>query len=63
MDIFINSRYFFRVDLRFPPHLSTGAKDMISKLLKHKAEDRLPLKGMLEHPWVLQHLTEEVRSK
>ncbi len=36
---------------------------MIAKLLRPRAEDRLPLKKILEHPWVLQHLSDEVRSK
>ena len=59
---FCNS-FQFRVDLRFPPHLSSGAKDIIAKLLRPRAEDRLPLKKILEHPWVLQHLSDEVRAK
>jgi len=51
------------VDLRFPHYLSTGAKDMISKLLKYQAEDRLSLKGILDHSWVKHHMTPEVRAK
>jgi hypothetical protein len=53
----------FRVDLRFPAHVSAGARDLIAKLLKYRAEDRLPLKKIMEHEWVVQHLTSEVRSK
>jgi hypothetical protein len=52
-----------RVDLKFPAHLSTGAKDLIAKLLKPRAEDRIPLRKLLEHSWILQHLSDEVRSR
>jgi len=51
------------VDLRFPAHVTSGAKDIISKLLKYKPEDRLALKSILHHEWLQQHLTPEVRSK
>jgi aurora kinase A len=51
------------VDLRFPHFLSDGAKDMISKLLKYQPEERLSLKGILNHEWVQLHLTPDVRSK
>ena len=54
---------FNRVNFRFPDYLSSQAKDLISKLLKHKGEDRLPLKQILQHSWVQQHLTEKVKSK
>ena len=54
---------FNRLIFRFPDYLSTRAKDLISKLLKHKGEDRLPLKNILQHSWVQQHLTEKVKSK
>jgi len=52
-----------RVDLRFPAHMSPGARDLVSKLLKYKADDRIPLKKILEHEWVLSHLSSEVKSK
>lgn len=46
-----------RVDLRFPdePALSAGAKDLITRLLARHPGDRLPLSGVLAHPWILQH--------
>ncbi|XP_032785376.2 aurora kinase isoform X1 [Daphnia magna] len=56
-------RRICKVDIRFPAHLSVGAKDLIAKLLRRKAEDRIPLKKLLEHPWIVMHLTEEVRSR
>merc|ERR1712018_531548 len=38
------------VDIRWPSHFSSGAKDLIAKLLKRKPKDRLPLLQVLEHP-------------
>nr|CAH0113437.1 unnamed protein product [Daphnia galeata] len=53
----------YDVDLRFPSHVTNGARDIISKLLKYQPEDRLDLKSILHHEWVQQHLTSDVRSK
>uniref|UniRef100_A0A1A7WE64 non-specific serine/threonine protein kinase n=1 Tax=Iconisemion striatum TaxID=60296 RepID=A0A1A7WE64_9TELE len=41
-----------KVDLSFPSAVSDGAKDLISKLLRHNPKDRLPLKDVIDHPWV-----------
>uniref|UniRef100_A0A1A8S4I6 non-specific serine/threonine protein kinase n=1 Tax=Nothobranchius rachovii TaxID=451742 RepID=A0A1A8S4I6_9TELE len=41
-----------KVDLTFPRAVSDGAKDLISKLLRHNPKDRLPLKEVMGHPWV-----------
>lgn len=53
----------FSVDIRFPGFLSSGAKDIIGKMLKNRAQERISLKEIIEHPWVQEHLTPEVRSK
>ncbi|KAM4748138.1 aurora kinase B [Rhinophrynus dorsalis] len=45
-------RRIVNVDLKFPPFLSDGAKDLISKLLRYHPSQRLSLKGVMEHPWV-----------
>lgn len=45
-------RKISRVDLRFPDYVSAGAKDLISKLLVHDPNKRLPLNGVLAHPWI-----------
>uniref|UniRef100_A0A8D0BDS7 non-specific serine/threonine protein kinase n=1 Tax=Salvator merianae TaxID=96440 RepID=A0A8D0BDS7_SALMN len=45
-------RRIMSVDIKFPPFMSDGARDLISKLLRHNPADRLPLQGVLEHPWV-----------
>ncbi|KAA0716477.1 Aurora kinase B [Triplophysa tibetana] len=41
-----------KVDLKFPKTVSDGARDLISKLLRHSPSMRLPLRSVIEHPWV-----------
>lgn len=41
-----------KVDLKFPKVVSDGARDLISKLLRHSPLDRLPLQSVIDHPWV-----------
>ncbi|XP_063178064.1 aurora kinase C-like [Chroicocephalus ridibundus] len=41
-----------QVDLRFPPSVPEGARDLISRLLRLSPGQRLPLRGVLQHPWV-----------
>ncbi|KAM3921788.1 aurora kinase A [Leptodactylus fuscus] len=48
-------RRISKVEYQFPPYVLEGAKDLISKLLKHNPNHRLPLKGVLEHPWIVQN--------
>ncbi|KAL1743674.1 kinase-like protein [Schizophyllum fasciatum] len=43
------------VDLRFPNNMSSDARDLISKLLKHEPQDRLPLSEVMKHPWVVKY--------
>jgi len=45
-------RRITKVDLRFPAHLSTEAKDLISRLLRKESSDRLNLEGVAAHPWI-----------
>lgn len=40
------------MDLKFPTYISDGARDLISKLLRHNPTDRLSLKSVIDHPWV-----------
>ncbi|KAJ7527693.1 hypothetical protein O6H91_16G094600 [Diphasiastrum complanatum] len=44
-----------RVDLKFPPKpvISAAAKDLICQLLVKDSSQRLPLKQLLVHPWIL----------
>ncbi|XP_077589186.1 aurora kinase B [Stigmatopora nigra] len=41
-----------KVDLKFPEVVSEGARDLISKLLRHCPTDRLALQSVMDHPWV-----------
>ena len=41
-----------RVDLKFPDPVSAGARDIISKLLVHDPNKRLPLSCVPAHPWI-----------
>ncbi|XP_008840856.1 aurora kinase A [Nannospalax galili] len=41
-----------RVEFTFPDFVTEGARDLISRLLKHNASQRLTLAEVLEHPWV-----------
>uniref|UniRef100_A0A674J9P8 non-specific serine/threonine protein kinase n=2 Tax=Emydidae TaxID=8476 RepID=A0A674J9P8_9SAUR len=45
-------RRITKVDLQFPPFMSEGSRDLIAKLLRHNPAERLPLRAVLEHPWV-----------
>jgi len=45
-------RRITKVDLRFPAHLSTEAKDLISRLLRKEPSDRLCLEEVAAHPWI-----------
>ncbi|KAI9281136.1 kinase-like domain-containing protein [Sporodiniella umbellata] len=40
------------VDLKIPEFISNEAEDLIRKLLKHKSEERLPLRKVLYHPFL-----------
>ncbi|KAL8596830.1 hypothetical protein ACOMHN_027159 [Nucella lapillus] len=44
-----------RVDLRFPDFMKPGAKDLISKLLRHDPRKRLPLTEVMLHPWIVEN--------
>lgn len=40
------------VDLKFPPHVTSGAQDLMRKLLQKKPANRLPLDQVMKHPWI-----------
>jgi len=44
-----------RVDIRFPPYVSEGARDLITQLLRKDPFKRLSLDKVLQHPWVQEH--------
>ncbi|XP_053119835.1 aurora kinase B [Hemicordylus capensis] len=45
-------RRIVAVDFKFPPFVTEGARDLITKLLRRNPADRLPLQAVMEHPWV-----------
>ncbi|ERE70358.1 aurora kinase A [Cricetulus griseus] len=45
-------RRISRVEFTFPDFVTEGARDLISRLLKHNSSQRLTLAEVLEHPWV-----------
>lgn len=42
-------------DLRFPETVSSDARDLITRLLKLKAKDRISLRDVKRHPWILKN--------
>ncbi|KAJ6485634.1 kinase-like protein [Mycena sanguinolenta] len=44
-----------KVDLKFPPTISSDAKDLISKLLVYDPQQRLALTEVLRHPWIVKY--------
>ncbi|KAM6163879.1 aurora kinase A [Rhynchocyon petersi] len=41
-----------RVEFTYPDSVTVGARDLISRLLKHHPSQRLTLREVLEHPWI-----------
>lgn len=54
-------RRISRVEYTFPPqfNISAGAKDLVAKLLKHNPMQRLPIQGVMTHPWVAENSTKK----
>uniref|UniRef100_A0A8C8ENT2 non-specific serine/threonine protein kinase n=1 Tax=Oncorhynchus tshawytscha TaxID=74940 RepID=A0A8C8ENT2_ONCTS len=50
-------RKISRVEFTYPVHVSAGSRDLIDKLLKHNPLHRLPIQGVLAHPWVVEKST------
>ncbi|GBG32838.1 Aurora kinase A [Hondaea fermentalgiana] len=42
-------------ELDFPSGVSEGARDLIARLLRNDPAQRLDLKSVLRHPWILAH--------
>ncbi|CAK5267192.1 unnamed protein product, partial [Mycena citricolor] len=47
-------RRIVKVDLKFPANMPPDAQDLISQLLRHDPQDRLPLSDVLKHPWIVK---------
>ncbi|XP_060926298.1 aurora kinase A [Limanda limanda] len=54
-------RRISRVEYTFPAHfnISDGAKHLVAQLLKHNPLHRLPVQGVLTHPWVVECSTKK----
>ncbi|VDM44038.1 unnamed protein product [Toxocara canis] len=49
-------KLILKVRYDFPPYVSGDARDLISKLLRRRPEERLSLKGVMQHPWIRKHV-------
>uniref|UniRef100_A0A8C3C499 non-specific serine/threonine protein kinase n=1 Tax=Cairina moschata TaxID=8855 RepID=A0A8C3C499_CAIMO len=56
-------RAISRVEFKYPAFVTEGAKDLISKLLKHNPFHRMPLKDVLVHPWITANSTKLPNSR
>ncbi|XP_073324592.1 aurora kinase A [Pagrus major] len=54
-------RRISRVEYTYPAqsNFTAGAKDLIARLLKHNPMQRLPIQGVLCHPWVVECSTKK----
>ncbi|XP_068598660.1 aurora kinase A [Brachionichthys hirsutus] len=54
-------RRISRVEYTYPAqaNISAGAKHLVAMLLKHNPLHRLPIQGVLCHPWVVEHSTKK----
>ncbi|KAL3282287.1 hypothetical protein HHI36_005475 [Cryptolaemus montrouzieri] len=43
-----------QIDMQFPSWVPPGARDLISRLLVHDAQKRLPIQQVMKHPWIVQ---------
>lgn len=50
-----------RVDVNYPTYLTTGAKDVISKLLVKTSSARITLVDVMQHPWIKRNM--EIRNQ
>ncbi|OWZ20585.1 AUR protein kinase [Phytophthora megakarya] len=48
-------RRIAHVDLKFPSYVSSEARDLLMKILRHDPQQRILLERVLEHPWIVQH--------
>jgi serine/threonine protein kinase len=48
-------RRIVTVQMKFPAHVSSGARDLVAKLLVKDPQKRLPLKQVPFHPWIQKH--------
>jgi len=51
-------RRISKVDLKFPPHISNPAKDLMTQLLVKNPKKRIALDDVLKHPFILKYCAE-----
>lgn len=53
--------FVIQVEYTYPTqtNISAGAKDLVASLLKHNPMHRLPIQGVLTHPWVVESSTKK----
>lgn len=56
-------RRISNVDLKFPPIVSPGARDLISRLLVKDQSKRMKLADVPKHPWIVEHLNAAQRRQ
>ncbi|XP_033009473.1 aurora kinase A [Lacerta agilis] len=56
-------RAISKVEYKFPPFVTEGAQNLISKLLKHNPFHRLPLEEVLKHQWIIASSTKTPKHK
>ncbi|KAK5972469.1 hypothetical protein GCK32_021434, partial [Trichostrongylus colubriformis] len=44
------------VSYTFPSYVSSGARDLINKLLQRRPHERLSLDKVMDHEWIKLHL-------
>lgn len=59
--LFPFSVFDLQVEYSYPSQatISAGAKDLVARLLKHNPMHRLPIQGVLSHPWVVEYSTKK----
>ncbi|KAK2889687.1 hypothetical protein Q8A67_015062 [Cirrhinus molitorella] len=56
-------RKISRVEFTYPAHVSEGSRDLINRLLKHNPMHRLPIQGVMVHPWVVENSTKKPTAR
>jgi aurora kinase B len=51
-----------RLDIVYPKHMTVGAKDLISKLLRKSHTARITLIDVMKHPWIQENMKRPSRE-
>lgn len=47
--------------VQFPSYLSAGSKDLISKLIRRRSDNRISLPLVMQHPWLVELYVSKIR--